>query len=143
QPCLAGRLPMQPRHIPLQPQTHISRNPGQRLDPPERSSSGERLPKIRTIGGATHRPDQTTGIFQGGVQHQPHPLPQSPAPIPGVDVTPVHLLEQFELAGGSVRPAPREPPTPAARRRWTPRSSPLEDSLPYLEHTFWVGQIQG
>src|SRR5690554_1549076 len=99
QPCLAGRLPMQPRHIPLQPQTHISRNPGQRLDPPERSSSGERLPKIRTIGGATHQPDQTTGIFQGGVQHQPHPLPQSPAPIPGVDLTPVQLLEQFELAG--------------------------------------------
>src|SRR5690554_7048856 len=47
------------------PKPTSSRNPGQGLDPPERSSSGERLPKIRTIGGATHQPDQTPCVLQG------------------------------------------------------------------------------
>src|SRR5690606_16835679 len=97
QPCLAGRLTEQTRHIPVETETEILWDPGQGFDPPERHTIRQRPTQVGTVGGAPPQPDQPPCIPQRAVHHPPPPLPHRPTPTTRLDPPPVHLRQDLEL----------------------------------------------
>ena len=78
--------------------SHFFGDPGKGFHPVEGDlTCGQCFPQVRTLHGAPHGPHQ--GFRSIGMEIQPggRPFRQGPATICGSDLTPVQILEHFEL----------------------------------------------